>query len=85
MTAWMDAWTKHAPGMGAVGIRKPVVENVIQQDLSHQVTMLLTNMVISLEQTESNDDCRDQPESNEGPFATQSLPVYTSVFAPAGS
>jgi hypothetical protein len=85
MTAWMEAWTKHASGIGAVGMRKPVVENVIQQDLSHQVTMLLTNMVMSLEQTEINDDYRNNPKSNEGPFATQGLPVYTSIFAPAGS
>jgi len=69
MTAWMEAWTKHASGIGVLGIRKPVVENVIQQDLSHQVTILLTNMVMSLEQTEINDDCRDKPKSNEGPFA----------------
>jgi hypothetical protein len=85
MTAWMEAWTKHASGIGAVGIRKPAGENTIEQDISNQVTMVLTNMVMSLERTEINDDCRGKPESNEGPFATQSLPVYTPVFAPAGS
>ena len=85
MTAWMKAWTEHVSGVGAVGIRKPVVENAIQQNISNQVTMVLTNMVMSLERTEINDDYRDKPESNEGPFAAQSLPVYTPVFAPAGS
>jgi hypothetical protein len=85
MTAWMAAWTEPVVGIGAVGIGKPVVENAIQQDISHQVTLLLTNMVMSLEQTEINDDCRGKPESIEGPFTTQSLSVYTPVFAPASS
>ena len=28
MTAWMEAWTKHASGIGVLGIRKPVLETL---------------------------------------------------------
>jgi hypothetical protein len=84
MTAWLEAWADHPPQIEPQSITKPPVINLVADRLHSDVTIVLTNMVMSVGLQEVDYDYAINSKSDEEPSQTQCLPLRSSVYNETG-
>jgi hypothetical protein len=84
MTAWLEAWANHPPQMKPRSLMKPTAINLVADRLHIDVTMVLTNMVMSVGFKETDYDYAINSKGDEEPSQTECLPLCSSVYDETG-
>jgi hypothetical protein len=85
MTAWIYAWSKRSPKIKFAKSPDSNFKNNFSNEISHQVTIALTNMIMSLNRKETEDGFSSKQESHKQSFAAQSISVHPSILNTSGA
>jgi hypothetical protein len=84
MTAWLEAWADNPPQTEPRSTMKRTVANPLPDRLHDDVTIVLSNMVMSIGLQEANYDYAINSEGNKRPSQTECLSLCSPVYDEAG-
>jgi hypothetical protein len=84
MAAWTHAWTEYSSKATMAPFSETDTKNRFTDMTSKQITMVLTNMVMELNQKEIENGFSNSPESDKRTSSTESLSLCPSIFTATG-
>jgi len=79
MVSWAKAWTECTPKVKAPSTHNPDIDTLFSENINSQITMVLTNMIMDLNQKEIEYGFPGNSESDERAPAAQDLSPGTQI------
>jgi hypothetical protein len=83
MVSWAKAWTECTQKIKAPSTHNPDIKNHFSENINGQITMVLTNMIMDLNQKEIEYGFPSNSESDERAPAAQGLSLCTPILITA--